>query len=101
VTGCSPSTSSRPRESEVDHGRRPCAKPLDYDELERWTRIGLSEVAQCGAGAGDIAMPPGHEGLEGTRCAITGLSAVYLRRAITTRPAKNSAAPKMIMPRPM
>ena len=28
-------------------------------------------------------------------------AAVYPRRAITTRPAKNSAAPKMIMPRPM
>ena len=28
-------------------------------------------------------------------------AAVYPRRAITTWPARNSAAPKMIMPRPM
>jgi hypothetical protein len=27
--------------------------PMDYDELERWTRIGLREEWQCGAGNGE------------------------------------------------
>jgi hypothetical protein len=55
----------------------------------------LSEAAQCGAGNGDIAMFSGHDDRR------AHIPVVYLRRAITTRPAKNSAAAKMIMPRPM
>jgi len=57
--------------------------------------LDLSEAAQYGAGNGDIRCP---------RAMTSGgahIPVVYMRRAITTRPASNSAAARMIMPRPM
>jgi hypothetical protein len=70
-------------------------EPDDCDELERWTRIGFERGSAMRRWNGDIAMSPGHDDRRAR------IPVVYLRRAITTRPAKNSAAAKMIMPRPM
>jgi hypothetical protein len=70
-------------------------EPDDCDELERWTRIRFERGSAMRRWNGDIAMSPGHDDRRAR------IPVVYLRRAITTRPAKNSAAAKMIMPRPM
>jgi PPOX class probable F420-dependent enzyme len=69
-------------------------EPDDCDELERWTRSDLS--GQRNAARGTVTSQcPRHDDQRAR------IPLVYMRWAITTRPAKNSAAAKMIMPRPV